>query len=79
MLGKMKIHKLGMALATAGVLAAASVGVRAANQTFTLATSASETDMRSVAMREVFAPMVSGFAGFKAGYSGSLFAQGYGA
>ena len=40
MLEKMKIHKLGMALATAGVLAAASIGVHAANQTFTLATSA---------------------------------------
>ena len=27
-------------------------------------------------MREVFAPMVANFANFKAGYSGSLFAQG---
>ncbi len=44
--------------------------------TFTMATSASETDMRSVAMREVFAPMVAGFADYKAGYNGSLFAQG---
>ena len=43
--------------------------------TFTLATSGTETDMRSVAMREVFAPMVANFANFKAGYSGSLFAE----
>ena len=76
MLRKMKIHKLGVALATAGVLTVGSIGASAASQTFSLATSASETDMRSVAMREVFAPMVSGFADFKAGYSGSLFAQG---
>lgn len=76
MLRKMKIHKLGVALVTAGVLTVGSIGASAASQTFSLATSASETDMRSVAMREVFAPMVSGFADFKAGYSGSLFAQG---
>ena len=76
MLGKIKIHKMGAALATAGVLMAASFGSQAASMTFTLATSGTETDMRSVAMREVFAPMVSDFADFKAGYSGSLFAQG---
>ena len=45
---KIKIHKLGAALATAGILATISVGTHAADQTFTLATSASETDMRSV-------------------------------
>ena len=49
---------------------------QAADMTFSMATSASETDMRSVAMREVFAPMVADFADFKAGYNGSLFAQG---
>ena len=80
MLGKMKIHKVGAALATAGVLMAASFGAQAANNvpsmTFTLAASASETDMRSVAIREVFAPMVASFANFKAGYNSSLFAQG---
>ncbi|MEK9555445.1 MAG: TRAP transporter substrate-binding protein DctP [Gammaproteobacteria bacterium] len=59
---------------------AASFGAQAANNvpsmTFTLAASASETDMRSVAIREVFAPMVANFANFKAGYNSSLFAQG---
>ena len=44
--------------------------------TFTLATSGSETDQRSVAMAEVFAPMVAGFADYQAGYNGTLFAQG---
>ena len=37
----------------------------------------SETDQRSVAMAEVFAPMVAGFAEYKAkGYNGSMFSQG---
>ena len=44
--------------------------------TFTLATSGSETDQRSVAMAEVFAPMVAGFAEYQPGYNGTLFAQG---
>lgn len=44
--------------------------------TFTLATSGSETDQRSVAMAEVFAPMVADFADYQAGYNGTLFAQG---
>ena len=45
-------------------------------KTFTLATSGSETDQRSVAMSLVFAPAVSEFADYRAGYNGSLFAQG---
>lgn len=44
--------------------------------TFTLATSGSETDQRSVAMAEVFAPMVAEFADYQPGYNGTLFAQG---
>ena len=44
--------------------------------TFTLATSGSETDQRSVAMANVFAPMVAGFADYQPGYNGTLFAQG---
>ena len=42
MLGKIKIHKMGAALATAGVLMAASFGSQAASMTFTLATSGTE-------------------------------------
>ena len=44
--------------------------------TFTLATSGSETDQRSVAMANVFAPMVAEFADYRPGYNGTLFAQG---
>ena len=44
--------------------------------TFTLATSGSETDQRSVAMASVFAPMVADFADYRPGYNGTLFAQG---
>ena len=36
----------------------------------------SETDARSEALAKVFAPMVSGFAEYKPGYNGTLFAQG---
>ena len=43
---------------------------------FTLATSGSETDQRSIAMAEVFAPMVADFAEYRPGYNGTLFAQG---
>ncbi len=44
--------------------------------TFTLATSGSETDMRSVAMAKVFAPMVASFADYQPGYNGTMFDQG---
>ena len=64
------------ALVAAGMFAAGAAPAAAADMEFTLATSGTETDMRSVAMAEVFAPMVAGFADFKAGYSGSMFAQG---
>lgn len=63
-------------LVAAGMLATSSLPSFAADMTFTLATSGTETDMRSVAMAEVFAPMVAGFAEYKPGYNGSLFAQG---
>ena len=58
-------------------LAASAIPAMAQDKiTFTLATSGSETDQRSVAMAEVFAPMVAGFADYQAGYNGTLFAQG---
>jgi len=41
-----------------------------------LATSGSETDQRSVAMAEVFAPMVADFANYEPSYNGTIFAQG---
>ena len=64
------------ALVATGILAGSSIPAMAADITFTLATSGSETDKRSVAMAEVFAPMVAGFADYKPGYNGSMFAQG---
>ena len=63
------------ALVAAGVFAGATTA-SAENMTFTLATSGSETDQRSVAMAEVFAPMVAGFADYQPGYNGTMFAQG---
>lgn len=60
----------------AGMLATGATPAIAADMTFTLATAGSETDQRSVAMADVFAPMVAGFADYKPGYNGSLFAQG---
>ena len=50
------------ALLALGMVGGASAPSNAADITFTLATSGTETDMRSVAMAEVFAPMVSDFA-----------------
>ena len=41
-----------------------------------LATSGSETDQRSVAMAEVFAPMVADFVDYQPSYNGTIFAQG---
>ena len=41
-----------------------------------LATSGSATDQRSVAMEQIFAPAVAGFATYEPGYNGTLFAQG---
>ena len=73
---KIKRRTAMAAMVAFSLIGGVSANSHAADLTFTMATSASETDMRSVAMREVFAPMVAGFAGYKAGYNGSLFAQG---
>ena len=64
------------ALVATGILAGSSIPAMAADMTFTLATAGTETDQRSEAMAKVFAPMVAGFANYKPGYNGSLFAQG---
>ena len=44
--------------------------------TLRMATSGSETDQRSVAMAEVFAPMVADFIDYQPSYNGTIFAQG---
>ncbi len=68
------------ALASAVALGIAAMGAPAIadghKATFTLATSGSETDQRSVAMADVFAPMVAEFADYQPAYNGTLFAQG---
>lgn len=64
------------AVAAVGILGGVATTAHAADMTFTLATSGSETDMRSVAMANVFAPMVAEFADYQPGYNGTMFAQG---
>ena len=64
------------AVAAAGILGGLATSAHAADMTFTVATSGSETDMRSVAMANVFAPMVAEFADYQPGYNGTMFAQG---
>mgnify|MGYP002633242242 CR=1 FL=1 len=64
------------AIVAAGMVAGTAMPSFAADMEFTLATSGSETDQRSAAMADVFAPMVAGFADYKPGYNGTLFSQG---
>ena len=64
------------AVAAASILGGVATTAHAADMTFTLATSGSETDMRSVAMANVFAPIVAEFADYQPGYNGTMFAQG---
>jgi len=60
------------------VLSAAAIAVPAyaADITLRMSTPASETDQRSVALAEVFAPAVAEFATYQPHYNGSLIAQG---
>lgn len=63
--------------AAAGLAATVAIPSFAADKIkLRLATSGSETDARSIAMAEVFAPMVADFADYEPGYNGTLFAQG---
>ncbi|MBO9468412.1 TRAP transporter substrate-binding protein DctP [Tropicibacter sp. R15_0] len=65
------------AVVAAGVIAGSSTASFAADKIqLRLATSGSETDQRSVAMAEVFAPMVADFVDYKPSYNGTIFAQG---
>ena len=64
------------ALVAAGMVASAGAGLAADKIQLRLATLGSETDQRSVAMAEVFAPMVAEFADYQPSYNGTIFAQG---
>ena len=57
-------------------VAALAVPAYAADITLRMSTPASETDQRSVALAEVFAPAVAEFATYQPHYNGSLIAQG---
>lgn len=74
----MKVTRRAAMAATvaAGIFAGSAIPSFAADMTFTMATAGSETDARSVALAEVFAPMVAGIADYQPGYNGTLFAQG---
>ena len=72
-------RRAALSVAFAAGLTAATTGGGFADghkMTFTLATAGSETDQRSQAMAQVFAPMVAEFADFQPGYNATLFAQG---
>lgn len=56
--------------------AAIAVPAYAADITLRMSTPASETDQRSVALAEIFAPAVAEFAAYQPHYNGSLIAQG---
>jgi tripartite ATP-independent transporter DctP family solute receptor len=56
--------------------AAIAVPAYAADITLRMSTPASETDQRSVALAQVFAPAVAEFATYQPHYNGSLIAQG---
>ena len=66
-----------VATAAAGaILASATTGFAQDRVTLRLSTPATETDQRSVALAEVFAPAVAEFADYQPHYNASLVAQG---
>lgn len=71
-------RRTALASLTALGLAAgiATPGIAQEKITLRLATSGSETDQRSIAMAEVFAPMVADFVDYQPSYNGTIFAQG---
>lgn len=71
-----RLTALSVAAAVGGLAVTMSMGFAADKIKLRLATAGSATDQRSVAMAEVFAPMVAEFADFQPGYNGTLFAQG---
>ena len=74
-LGSSKFRKLILSLFISLSLIPATF-LSANALTFTMATSGSETDMRSVAIVDVFQPAVSGFADMQIGYNATMFDQG---
>ena len=60
----------------AGGIGAAAAPARAQSLTLRMSTPATPTDQRSIALQEVFAPAVAGFATYQPHYNASLFKQG---
>ncbi|MHC4434352.1 MAG: type 2 periplasmic-binding domain-containing protein, partial [Planctomycetota bacterium] len=63
-------------VSTALVIGAASQTLAQDKIRLRMSTSGSETDQRSIAMRDVFGPAVADFADFQPSYNATLFAQG---
>ena len=77
MINKFTRRTAAASLAAFGLLAGIAAPSFAADKiTLRLATSGSETDQRSIAMAEVFAPMVADFVDYQPSYNGTIFAQG---
>jgi TRAP-type C4-dicarboxylate transport system substrate-binding protein len=74
---KLTRRALTSAVLSAALMSGAAMPSFAADKIqLRLATSGSETDQRSVAMAEVFGPMVADFADYQPSYNGTIFAQG---
>ncbi|WP_108485387.1 TRAP transporter substrate-binding protein DctP [Oceaniglobus ichthyenteri] len=71
----MKMNFTRRTLMALSVAALASPAFAQDTVTLRMSTPASETDQRSVALAEVFAPAVAGFATYQPHYNGSLIAQ----
>ncbi|WP_150523565.1 TRAP transporter substrate-binding protein DctP [Roseibium sediminis] len=77
MLSKISRRTLVATVTALGLTAGLAVPAFAAEKIkLRMATSGSETDQRSVALAEVFAPMVADFATYEPSYNGTIFAQG---
>ena len=66
----------GAAGLAAAALTFAPRSARAQQLTLRMSTPATPTDQRSIALQEVFAPAVAGFATYQPHYNSSLFKQG---
>lgn len=77
MISKLTRRTALAAITAAGLATTMAIPSFAADKiTLRMATSGSETDQRSVAMAEVFAPMVADFIDYQPSYNGTIFAQG---
>lgn len=69
-------RRVAMAVLIAAGVSTTAPAVAADKIELRMATSGSETDQRSIAMAEVFAPMVADFIDYQPSYNGTIFAQG---